>query len=246
MDKKLAQFANEDTPLKWICPPVSGREMLREVLKYSSKPQLQANDIWVINADDKWNCFSKQSWLYNSTEKAQTAIRTHTQIYLQCSPLLSEQRCIVMVENTDNNWRLWQIVRCETTLMNFLKQALRKQPNKLAFSILKCATRYANFLSEINYYNTCFSPSLQTLGINQENQLIYLGILSEKIEKQPILDKDEFIQIIGAAFLEPINEALANIEVNNVIQELMKIEDSKQQYLKEMLIQLFSQAKIAL
>jgi hypothetical protein len=237
MIKKLPHFPDEDTPVQWICPPIAGRNILNNLFKYALKPRLQADGTWIINAKNNWRCFSKSHWLYTSADEAQNVLRANMQKHLQCSPILSEQRCVAIAPSFKNTWRLWQIVHQETTLAEYLAKALcEKQLEKLALEIFRCATYFADALLQSTRYPPLLNLSLENLGLDAELQLVYLGSVDE--ESSQTISESMLIDTIREAFTAPIAQALPKLDVA-VIKEVEKIDGFDQQYLVEILSQLF-------
>ncbi len=240
MTKELPQFPDEDTPVQWIWPPIAGRNILNNIFKYALKPRLQSDGTWIINAKNNWRCFSKSHWLYTSADEAQNVLRANMQKHLQCSPILSEQRCVAVAPSFKNTWRLWQIVRLETTLAEDLAKALReKQFEKLALETFRCATRFADALLQSIHYPPLLNLSLENLGLDAEVQLVYLGSVDEQASQTiSFSEKTVLINTIKGAFTVPIAQALPE-DVAAVIKEIEKMDGFDQQYLIEILTQLF-------
>ncbi|MDM8560184.1 hypothetical protein [Candidatus Parabeggiatoa sp. HSG14] len=238
--KHLPKFPDEDTTAQWIWPPFAGRNILENVFKYALRPRLQSDGTWIINAKNDWRCFSKSHWLYPSADKAQDALRANMCMHLQCSPLLSEQRCVAVAANIKNTWRLWQIVHIETTLAKDLEKALQENElDKLALKTLICATRYADALQKYIHYPPLLNLTLENLGIDAEQQLVYLNYVDDNVTNivQP-RTKATFIDTIKQAFADPITKARLH-DVASMVNAFEQIEAVEQQYLVELLIQLF-------
>jgi hypothetical protein len=238
---QLPKFPDGDIPVEWIWPPFAGRKILNKVFKYTLIPRLQTDHTWVINAKNDWDCFSKSDWLYTNADEAQEALRDHMRKHLQCSLILSEQRCVVVATDTNTmNWRLWQIVRHESTLAEDLASALQeKQLDKLALETFRCATRYADALLQSISYPPLLNLSLENLGMDAKIQLVYLSTVDEQATVFPC-QTTELIESIKQAFAAPIAKALPYLDAIAVKKEFEKIEGFEQEYLIEILTQLFS------
>ncbi|RKZ35981.1 MAG: hypothetical protein DRQ49_18605, partial [Gammaproteobacteria bacterium] len=227
---------------QWIWPPIAGRNILDKVFKHALKPRLQSDGTWEIKAKNDWHCFSKSDWLYTHPDEAQAALRIHMQKHLQCSPILSEQRCVAVATGIENRWRLWQIVHHEPTLAENLAKVLHeKSPDKLALETFRCTTRYADALLQSINFPPLLNLSLENLGIDADVQLVYLGMVDEQAVPTIISTKSVFIDTIKQALMAPIVEALPHLDATAVEKELDKIDGFEQQYLVEILIKIFRQ-----
>jgi hypothetical protein len=237
-EKELPKFPDGDIPVEWIWPPFAGRKILNKVFKYALIPRLQTDDTWVINAKNDWDCFSKSDWLYTNADEAQEALRDHMRKHLQCSPILSEERCVVVATGI-KNWRLWQIVHHESTLAENLASALQeKQLDKLALETFRCATRYADALLQSISYPPLLNLSLENLGMDAKIQLVYLSTVDEQAAVLPS-QTAELIESIKKTFAAPIAEALPYLDAMAAKKEFEKIDGFEQEYLIEILTQLF-------
>jgi hypothetical protein len=238
-EKQIPKFPDRDIPIEWIWPPFAGRKILNKVFKYTLKPRLQTDDTWVINAKNDWYCFSKSDWLYTNADEAQEALRDNMRKHLQCSPILSEQRCVVIATDI-KYWRLWQIVHHESTLAENLASALHeKQLDKLALETFRCATRYADALLQSISFPPLLNLSLENLGMDAKIQLVYLSTVDEQAAALPT-QTAELIEFIKQTFAAPIAKALPYLDATAVKKEFEKIDGFEQAYLIEILTQLFS------
>jgi len=232
--KHLPKFPDEDTPPQWIWPPYAGRKILNEVIKYALKPRLQPDGTWVINAKNRWRCFSKSQWLYTNTDSAFEALRANMRMHLLCSPIISEQRCVAVASDIKNSWRLWQIVHLETTLAEDLTNALKeKQPDRLVIEMFKCASRYAEALQQCTNYPPSLNLTLDNLGMDAELQLVYLGTINDNKNTIQPLTEEALADTIKQAFAAPIAEDLPRLNVELILKEIEKIDGFEQQYLRE-------------
>jgi hypothetical protein len=241
--KHLPEFPDEQTSAQWIWPSFAGSDILDEVLKYALRPRLQTDGTWVINAKNDWRCFSKSHWLYTDAEHAREALRANMRMHLQCSPILSEKRCVAISCEINETWRLWQIVHRERTLADDLTQALSyEQPNELALETFRCVTRYAEALEQGMRYPALLNLSLDNLGMDASIQVTYLDCLDDThSDKVQPTTQQALIEAIEQTFASKITEALEYVDVAAVINEFEEIDGFEQQYLVDILIKLFRQ-----
>jgi signal recognition particle receptor subunit beta len=234
----LPLFPDENLSTQWIWPPLAGRTWVKTIFHLPIKNVQESNGIWIIEAEDKWLGFSKAEWLYHDVQLAKQTLHDHIRMHLQCSPLLSEKRAIVIATD-EKSWRLWQLVQLETTLATHLLMALQeKTMDKLALEVFRCVSHYAEVYLRCAQYPSGLDLNLENVGSNQERQLIYLGII-DFISPMNERTQAGLLDSIKQLLTEPIKPAKANLDVTAIVNELEKIDGFGQQYLLETLIQLF-------
>ncbi|NJO15299.1 MAG: hypothetical protein HC877_06010 [Thioploca sp.] len=236
----LPLFSDEILSNQWIWPPLAGQNWVKTIFHPPIKPIQKSNGIWIIEAEDQWLAFSKAEWLYHDVQLAKQTLHEHICLHLQCSPLLSDNRAIVIATD-EKSWRLWQLVQRETTLATHLLMALQeKTMDKLALEVFRCVSHYADVYLRCAQYPSCFELNLENIGSNQQRQLIYLGIIdftSPRNERTQAGLLDSIKQLL----IEPIKHVKAHLDVATIVNELEKIDGFGQQYLLETLIQIFHQ-----
>ena len=236
----LPLIPNESISNQWIWPPLAGKNWVKTVFHAPIKTIQEAKEIWLIETTDNWSGFSKAEWLYHDIQLAKQALHEQIRLHLQCSPILSEKRAIIIA--TDNkSWRLWQLVQRETTLANHLLRALQEETmNKLALEVFRCVSHYAEVYLRCSQYPSCLELNLENIGSNQKQQLIYIGIV-DLIHQENELTQARLLESIKHLLVEPIKLVKSHLNIGSIINELEKIDGFEQQYLLEALVQLFQQ-----
>jgi len=213
---RLPTFPDESTPLQWIYPPLTGRTLLKSFLQHSLRPHLKSGETWWVEADQNWRGFSKKTWLYDSEEQARTVMREHTAWHLQCSPMLSEQRCISLTQD-ENQWRLWQLVQLDVTLATCLEQAFQEtEMPKLILEVYRTATRYIDAYQQYIDFSPKMNLTLDNIGVTNTAQLVYLGCLDKPNDSYThvLLSSDEISKLVYDTFAQPIQEAVQHYNIN--------------------------------
>jgi len=235
--KPLPKLPDEDISVHWIWPPFAGQKMLEELFKHALRPRLREDGTWLIEVQDKWRCFSKQYWCYSSSEQARQALRLQISRHLRCNFILSEQRCIAVTAESEDSWRLWQILSTGTTLLTELTQALhRDHPIEIALQLHKSATDFSKAYQDGHRCPFMTELTLDSFGLNEQKQLIYLGSIDDVRT-----DRESLAMVLKEAFAIPVKEILATvIEKQVLVDELKKIEQ-KPSIVTETLIELLNQ-----
>ena len=242
--KQLPKFPDEDTPIQWIWPPLSGSQILENLFKQALRPHLRPDGTWVINTKNDWRCFSKWHWSYTTAEQARERLRANMRMHLQCSPFLSEQRCVAIAYDAlKETWRLWQIVRMELSLAEYLVEALQEERvEKLVLETIKCASYYVEALQQSTCYPPLLELSLENIGLDEEQKLIYLGCIEEENATQtiqPSLNQETLSEIITMVFAKPITQTGKHLEVATIVEAFNQLYQIEPPYLIESLKNLF-------
>jgi signal recognition particle receptor subunit beta len=238
--KYLPKFLDEDTPAQWIWPPIAGRQILEQLFKYALRPKMRDDGSWMIDAQQQWHCVSQPYWLYDDTELARQALRQQITMHLQYSPILSDQRCLAIAAEKNEQRRLWQIIHSEPTLAQLLTTALQSpSAKKIAIETFRCVTLYAEFYLQHTNYPLQLHVTLENIGKNNQGELIYLGEIDPQTDTQPQPTKTTVDTMIKTIFTPPIAQAAPNLQMTQVLKELEKIDGFEQQAWLEILMQLF-------
>lgn len=175
---KLPSFPDEETSLHWIWPPLLGSDILQTVLQHTLHPSLRKDEMWIITVQDQWRCLSKNQWHYTSVTHAQEALRAQIRLHLQGSLILSPQRCVVIAQGMRNSWYLWQIIHTESLFAPFLKKALQVDNFDVFITrLLEWITQYTSFYQQCSQYPLQLDFNLENVGIDSQQQFVYLGPL---------------------------------------------------------------------
>jgi len=228
-NKRLPKMPDEDTPAQWLWPPLMGRQILTEVFKHALKPRRHSDGTWIVNGYGNWRFFSKPHWHYPNAAEARKALRVHISLHLQCSPILSEQRCIAVTQERDDTWRLWQILHVVPTLAEYLQQVLLEDnANRLVAGAYECASHYLVAYRQCHQYSPQLELSLENLGIDSHQQLIYLGTVDKTSNHLPSITDEELLNALKQAFSVAIvsKSGQLKVSVETIIEELAQMSSS--------------------
>ncbi|EIJ44313.1 hypothetical protein BegalDRAFT_3503 [Beggiatoa alba B18LD] len=235
--KRLPLFPDEEISSQWIWPPLAGRHMIGEVIKHPLRPHLDANDLWHINGKNGWRCFSKSAWLFESEADARAAFRQQIALHIHCSPILSDNRCIAMVEDAHDTWRLWQILYINSTLEEQLNTALHTtNPAIFATELFRCAVEYIDAYSDCMQYCSAISPTLENLG-KESHDIIYTGILDNNMSVRKATPTEALTYAFAPLVADVTQQA--NIDIVEVLKELQDIQAFEYEGLLNTLGELF-------
>ncbi|MCH9646698.1 MAG: GTPase domain-containing protein [Deltaproteobacteria bacterium] len=123
----LPLLPDSSIPVGGVWPPVEGRAMLHESAR--AKPtleQVRGGD-WV-GLSPSWKLRSPVAGLFKDPKEASLAIIDWARWHAKAGPRLLGQRCLALVDDGAEGWRLWQVVPRLPTLLE-RAQRLFAQPN---------------------------------------------------------------------------------------------------------------------
>jgi hypothetical protein len=228
-------------PAQWFWPPLRGRHVLNDISKLAPSVPRQQDKVWIVDVEHTWRCFSESQWQYITLEQARAALRLHISTHLHCTPILSEQRGIALVQEALHSWRLWQIVHREPTLAERLAQTLQeKQIDKCVLDLLKWAHCYITFLQQCRPYLFHLKLNLESLGLVTDQQLLYLGYIEAMPSPGSPMDTEAaVVEALKHAFSPPIMRALPSLRVAEIANTLKELDSGESSLLIEALLPLF-------
>lgn len=230
-----------EVPHQWIWPPVTANDVLERLATHNLRSSL-VNNVWVIQGNYYWRCFSKLAWLLDNEDEAKSMLRQQIKMHLQCSPFLSEKRCIIVSKEGVQERRLWQVTPVFPTLADLLTQALqRSSVEVLTHDVLKCAAYYLEAFQQMTQYGVDVVSNLDYFGLDTQGQVNYLGCIDNKTTTRIPLTDELLIDGLTSAFAERIKKAVLSPTVNpEEIQFALKRFFNKEEGLvAETLAQLF-------
>src|SRR6185503_1014645 len=109
-----------------IWPPVEGRAFLCELAQIALAPRRLPSGDWVAGLGSGWRVVSGRDAMFGSLDQGRTALIQWARLHAGATGTLSSRRCIVLADDGDRAWRMWQIVRAESSLRDAAELALRE------------------------------------------------------------------------------------------------------------------------
>jgi len=120
------RLPDTSVPGGWIWPAINGRILLQEAgLGLLGAPRELTPDEWVADTAQGWRFHSSAEGLFLDGEAGRAALIRWAQLHASLTPWLSPGRCIALCETGDGRYRLWQVVRTETSLWKRLTETLQ-------------------------------------------------------------------------------------------------------------------------
>jgi len=104
----------------YVWPPVEGRALLREALGVRSQLRMVDRGTYGFGKGTGWHIFSPQQAIFPNADESRSALVAWARMHARLGRSLSPRRCIVVLETTGGQFRLWQLVHREPTVGDLL------------------------------------------------------------------------------------------------------------------------------
>lgn len=119
-----------------IWPPVEGRMILHEVSRHEISPSRNQVGDWTAEGIDSWQIHSYSEAVYDDLDQGRIDLIEWAHLHIAALNLLSPRRCLALADTGDGQWRLWQVMRVEKSLREYLCEALAESdPARIAAGI---------------------------------------------------------------------------------------------------------------
>jgi signal recognition particle receptor subunit beta len=113
-----------------IWPPVEGRAILCELAQVALAPRRLASGNWAAGLGCGWRVVSSRDGTFASLDQGRAALIQWARLHAGAAGAISPRRCIVLADDGNDGWRLWQIVRAERSLREAVDHALLDHPGE--------------------------------------------------------------------------------------------------------------------
>jgi len=219
-----------DVPGGMIWPPVEGRIILHEVAKLGPSPVLIDNGDWSSTLTGNWRMHSYKDAVISGLSEARQILIEWAHLHIGVSSLLSPHRCLVLNQNGDESWRLWQVVRVEKSLRDYLDMALAESSAErvaegiwgTAYILTTAVERFSEELPAIK----CRISNISYI----DSQILYSGLMPDTSVSSATArsEKSDINQKIRSELGRPLSVGLAKREddIPRIIDCLYRRADS--------------------
>jgi hypothetical protein len=200
-----------------VFPPVSGRIILHQ-LKSDGDIIIKQHDSgdWEVTIDKQWKLINRRQACFASSNEAREHFVSDAQIHQQLKSVLSEHRCLAITEELEQDypWRVWQVVRAETSLAELLTNALKNHaPRRVAERVYIIAEKFLQAHQLIADNTPQIAYGLDNIGLNKSVMGINKSVLAfvdfvPEINAQEVLPPP--MEALLQNFKQPIHETLSH------------------------------------
>jgi len=168
-----------------IWPPVDGRVTLHEACSEKLTTHKLRNGGWAAGIGTGWRAYSSGAGLYPDVESGRAALIQWARLHAACGGVLSPRRCVVLADTGDGQWRLWQIVRAEPSLRDYLGGLERRSTEDAAKRLTEAAGMLLEMDGRLAQAPCQVQCSLDTVG-RVDGQVVYIGLMPSEVGGPPL------------------------------------------------------------
>lgn len=131
-----------------IWPAVGGRVVLHEATAADLELQRTSTGDWIGGVGSEWRIHSPASATFADLDAGREALRRWARAHAARTSVMSPQRCIVVAEASEAEWRLWQIVRAAPSLSTRLRDCVDADGVSILEALASAARTLARAASE--------------------------------------------------------------------------------------------------
>ncbi|MET0536155.1 MAG: ADP-ribosylation factor-like protein [Steroidobacter sp.] len=167
-----------------VWPPVDGRVILHETTRAAANLQRAKDGAWTSVVDNRWSLHSAASALVGSLDSGRGELIQWARLHLANNDFISKQRCVVLADDGTHHYRLWQIVRSESSLRARIEAALSGEARGIAKALLIAARAFLRMAKRLSAA-TCELPlSLEQVSVADADP-IYVGWMPQPSAARP-------------------------------------------------------------
>jgi len=180
-----------------IWPPVEGRMILHEAAASQMAVQVVGQGDWASEVGSGWRAYSSGDAVYRDLERGREMLIQWARLHVACTGFLSPRRCVVVADAGDGTWRLWQIVRAEPSLRDYLAGIERRDADEATARLLESASVLLDVGAKLAQTSCPLPCTLDTIG-RGEHGPIYIGLMPMKPHNgdgdAPTIERDVAIE----------------------------------------------------
>jgi len=159
-----------------VWPPIAGRHVLNALSGGQPRLRQLPNQAW-IGESGRWLLLSLPEHSFNSEVLAREEMLRLARSHSLLKPVLTEQRCVSCTMNWGSEWRIWQVVRRETTLADVL-QLMHGLPTaeSIVTELLRIAYLLGVALARFRAASLFCAPALDKIAVSQGGP-VYSGFV---------------------------------------------------------------------
>jgi len=192
-DRRVApRLPDAAVPSGAIWPPVEGRAILNEIAHVPLAPRQLSNGDWAAGLGSGWRVVSSRDTVFASLDQGRAALIQWARLHAGVTGAISPRRCIVLADDGQHGWRLWQIVRADDSLRELLSRGLRELAGEpLIQRICHAAQLLSDAQDKLAGMPLSLPCSLDAIG-SSDTGAVYIGLMpdpaAESAEQRPRSD----------------------------------------------------------
>lgn len=171
-----------DAGMVW--PPIAGRIILHEIAANPPAVAQAADQSWVAQTTERWQLLSPSHACFPTQAAARDELLRQARLNSQFKALLSEHRCVCVAPSGGGDWRLWHIVRRETTLADIVRLTLElRSAASVAAELLRVGRMLCRAAELFQEAGLPFKPALDALAVSHGKPVFTRYLLLDALEQ---------------------------------------------------------------
>jgi len=168
---------NAHVPSGMIWPPVEGRIILTQATASSPAVCQADSGDWTAFPQEEWKFYSYAGDVFYDLQAARKTLINWAHRHIALMPIVSPTRALVLAETGLGDWRLWQVVRVESSLLSLSREALRStNPQQIADAVWGTAYMYLTAEEQFRALHAKLPFSLDNIGL-LDGTIRYNGLI---------------------------------------------------------------------
>jgi signal recognition particle receptor subunit beta len=180
-----------DVPSGMIWPPVEGRLILSGATTGLANLRQLDNGDWTVCPVEEWRFYSYDKDVFEELSSARQTLIGWAHRHIAIMPVLTPLRCLVLAETGHGNWRLWQVIKVENSLLSLSREALDRDDLQLvADGIWGTSYMYLTAVQQFRSLRYGLPCSLDTISFSDVG-IRYNGLIPSPSRSGFDADADE-------------------------------------------------------
>ena len=179
-DRRVApRLPDAAVPSGAIWPPVEGRAILSELAQTTLVLRRLSNGDWAAGLGSGWRVMSTRDAAFTTLDQGRAALIQWARLHATANGVISPRRCIVLADDGDGGWRLWQVVRTEESLRELISRSLHEHTGEALVARMSHAVQLlVDAQDQLGGLPLVLPCNLDTIGAS-EIGAIYIGLMPE-------------------------------------------------------------------
>lgn len=220
------QAPSEGVGAGMVWPPIAGRIILHELS--ANPPELDQRDgCWAADTTDGWRLMSLDAHRFGSEIEAREQMLQLARQHSGFKSLLSEHRCVICSASGGDDWRIWQIVRRETTLANIAESATHLQsPETIASELLGIGDMLCAAALAFREARFPGRPALDALAVSH-GKPVFAGFVP--MSPEAVVESD-----VAKLLRRELNDAVATLSRRaDIVPRLLRLLEASKRFLAD-------------
>lgn len=167
-----------------VWPPVDGRTILHEMAQAPVKLSRAHDGGWRGVVGTRWSLHSAKAAVFAQADAGRAELVQWARMHVTNGKFISKHRCLVLANDGQGHFRLWQLVRREASLRARIESALKKDAAAIADALLTSARMFLAMAERLATTSYDMPLTLDTVAAGSSGP-VYVGHLPSPATVQP-------------------------------------------------------------